>query len=190
MKIALYELDALVVVDMQKDFLPGGALPVKNADTIIPTINHYIDLFVAKELPIFFTRDWHPKDHVSFEKNGGIWPEHCVAGTQGAQFAGGLTIPKDNRLIISKGTSKDFDAYSGFQGTQLHALLQERGVKRLFVCGVAGDYCVKHTALGGLHLGYWVILLEDGIKSVNEAAKPLDSLLGLGAIIASKEALT
>ncbi|ACN99331.1 nicotinamidase [Sulfurihydrogenibium azorense] len=166
MKVKLTDKDALIVVDMQNDFMPYGVLPVKDADKIVPTINSYIELFEKMSNPVFFTRDWHPENHISFKGFGGIWPAHCVQNTEGAKFHPDLKIPSDNKFIISKGTSPDFDAYSGFQGTNLHSLLQERGIKRLFICGVATDFCVKNTAIGGLNLGYQVFLLVDAIKSV------------------------
>jgi nicotinamidase/pyrazinamidase len=191
MRITVTPKDALIVVDMQKDFMPGGALPVPKADTIIPTVNSYVQRFFELERPVYFTRDYHPADHISFKEFGGLWPSHCVAGSEGARFVEGLFIPPDNRFIISKGTSKEFDAYSGFQGTILHDLLQERGIQRVFVCGVATEYCVYNTALGAMNLGYQCFVLEDAIKGVNEegAQKALDKLLKQGAVLASSTAL-
>lgn len=116
MKVKLSLKDALIVVDMQRDFMPGGALPVPEGDKIIPRLNQYTRLFSSLGLPVFFTRDWHPPDHISFKEQGGVWPPHCVQNTEGALFHKDLFIPQDNRFIISKGTSKDFDAYSGFSG--------------------------------------------------------------------------
>ncbi len=167
MRVSTREGDALIVVDMQNDFMPGGALPVPGADTIVPIVNRYIERFEARSLPIFFTRDWHPENHISFRKNGGVWPEHCIRQTEGAGFCRGLRIPADNRFVVSKGVSEDFDAYSGFQGTPLKGLLQERGITRLFICGVATDYCVKHTLLGAENLGFRTLLLEDAVKGVD-----------------------
>ena len=167
MRLKINPFDALIVVDMQKDFMPGGVLPVPEADKIIPILNEYIRIFNENGNPVFFTRDWHPEKHISFKGFGGIWPPHCVMNTEGAKFNENLFIPNDNKFIISKGTSEDFDAYSGFQGTILNDLLKERGIKRVFVGGVATDYCVKNTVLGAINLGYQVFLLEDGIKGVN-----------------------
>ncbi len=167
MKIAVTKKDALVVVDMQRDFMPNGALAVAGADDIIGRVNDYTKLFEKCGCGIFFTRDWHPKSHISFKQNGGVWPMHCVQGSGGAEFCEGLYIPSDNRFIISKGVSEDFDAYSGFQGTMLKELLLERGVKRLFVCGVATDYCVKETLLGAENLGFRTVLLTDAVKGVD-----------------------
>jgi len=178
-------LDALIVVDMQNDFMPNGVLPVKDGDKIIPRLNDYIKIFFSKGNPVFFTRDWHPENHISFKGYGGIWPPHCVKETEGAKFHKDLFIPLDNKFIISKGTSEDFDAYSGFQGTLLDNLLKERGIKRVFVGGVATDYCVKNTVLGALNLGYQAFVLEDGIKGVNlkegDVERAVDEMLSKGA---------
>ncbi len=189
MKLQLNESDALIVVDMQKDFMPGGALAVEGADTIIPRINRYTRLFEEHGLSIFFTRDWHPKNHISFIPQGGQWPPHCIQNSPGAQFADNLYMPKDFRYIISKGTSEDFDAYSGFEGTILHDLLQERGVKRLFVCGVATDYCVLNTVLGGLNLGYTLLVAQDSIKGVLETStkEAVKKMMKKGAIFCTIE---
>ncbi len=177
--------DALIVVDMQNDFI-SGTLPVKGAEEIIEHVNKYIRLFSQKELCVFFTRDWHPEDHLSFKENGGIWPKHCVMNTWGASFHKDLVLPEDNMFIISKGTSKDFDAYSGFQGTKLNELLKERGIKRVFVCGIATDYCVKHTCIGAVNLGYQTFVLLDAVKGVDlekgASKKALEYLYSLGVI--------
>ena len=186
MRIRLTVKDALIVVDMQRDFMPGGALPVQEGDKIVPRLNQYIRLFFERGLPVFFTRDWHPPDHISFKDQGGVWPPHCVQDTEGAKFHPDLYIPPDNRFIISKGTSRDFDAYSGFQGTMLDQLLKERGIKRVFVGGVATDYCVKNTVLGAINLGYEAFLLLDGIKGVDvkqgDSERAIEDMLGAGAV--------
>ncbi len=181
MKISVGKTDALVVVDMQKDFMPGGSLPVPGGDEIVPRLNEYMDLFVNVGAPVFFTRDWHPEGHVSFKGFGGVWPEHCIKGTSGAEFVDGLKLPGDNKFIISKGTSIEFDAYSGFQGTVLEVLLRERGVWRIFVGGVATDFCVKHTVVGGLNLGFQVFLLLDAIKGVINPDRAINEMIELGA---------
>jgi len=193
MKVKINRSDALIVVDMQNDFMPGGALPVPDGDSIIPVLNSYIKLFEEKEQPVFFTRDWHPKNHISFKENGGIWPPHCIQNTEGAKFHPELYMPQDNRFIISKGTSPDFDAYSGFQGTILKELLEERGIKRVFIGGVATDYCVKNTAYGGINLGFQVFILEDGVKGVDvkrgDSERALEFLLEKGAVLTTLEEL-
>lgn len=192
MKVKLNDRDALLVVDMQNDFMPDGVLPVKDADKIVPVINVYTDIFSKLNLPVFFTRDWHPVDHISFKDHGGIWPPHCVAESKGADFHPDLVIPSDNKFIISKGSSKDFDAYSGFQGTVLNQLLVERGIKRIFVCGVATDFCVKNTVIGGLNLGFCSFLLEDAIKGVFDhlSKTAVDVMLQKGAILISKDEIS
>jgi len=186
MKVKLSLKDALILVDMQRDFMPGGALPVPEGDKIIPRLNQYTRLFSSLGLPVFFTRDWHPPDHISFKEQGGVWPPHCVQNTEGALFHKDLFIPQDNRFIISKGTSKDFDAYSGFQGTVLDSLLRERGIRRVFVGGVATDYCVKNTVLGAINLGYEAFLLLDGIKGVDvnpgDSERAIEEMLRAGAV--------
>jgi nicotinamidase/pyrazinamidase len=187
MRLKLTNKDALIVVDMQNDFMPWGALPVPDADKIVPQLNAYIEAFSSRSLPVYFTRDWHPPDHISFKGHGGIWPPHCVQETEGAQFHKDLVIPKDNKFIISKGTSRDFDAYSGFQGTLLDSLLRERGIRRLFVGGVATDYCVKNTVIGGLNLGYEVFVLIDATKGVDVNAgdtdRALQEMMSSGAVV-------
>lgn len=194
MRLKLTNKDALIVVDMQNDFMPWGALPVPDADKIVPQLNAYIEVFSSRSLPVYFTRDWHPPDHISFKGHGGIWPPHCVQETEGAQFHKDLMIPRDNKFIISKGTSRDFDAYSGFQGTLLDSLLKERGIRRLFVGGVATDYCVKNTVIGGLNLGYEVFLLIDATKGVDVNAgdtdRAIEEMMNSGAVVVAFGDLT
>lgn len=192
MKVRLSKRDALIVVDMQRDFMPGGVLPVADADKIVTTINKYITKFEGMELPVFLTRDWHPKDHVSFKGFGGVWPPHCIAETEGASFHPELKVPLDNKFIISKGTLRDFDAYSGFQGTSLQSLLEERGVKRVFICGVATDFCVKNTAIGAINLGFQVFVLEDAIKGVfyDKTNQAIDLLLESGAAFVNHDEIS
>ncbi|BBG65643.1 nicotinamidase [Hydrogenimonas sp.] len=188
MKIAITENDALAVVDMQRDFMPGGALAVPGADRIVDRVNDYIRIFEKRGRPVYFTGDWHPEKHISFKANGGIWPVHCLQGSPGADFCDGLYVPSDNRFIISKGVSEDFDAYSAFQGTALRKLLAERGVKRLYVCGIATDYCVKETLLGAENLGLRTVLLSDAVKGVNtvkgDSESAVSKMLGAGAVAA------
>ena len=189
-RLKLVQLDALIVVDMQKDFSSSGALPVPGTEEIVPVINSYIELFKEKGLPIFATRDWHPENHVSFKENGGIWPRHCVQWSQGAEFIDGLELPPDT-FIINKGDRPELEAYSGFQGTLLDSLLRERGVKRLFVCGVATDYCVKNTALGGLNLGYQVFIFSDAVRGVSPQTveRAEEELLEKGVLFLKREEL-
>lgn len=163
--------DALVVVDVQRDFLPGGALGVPDGDAVVPALNTCIRRFGAAGLPTFFSRDWHPSDHCSFRDQGGPWPPHCVAGSAGAAFADGLQVPED-AVVISKATKTHADAYSAFQGTALADRLRERGCRRLFIGGLATDYCVLATVRDALREGFAVVVLCDAIRAVN--VKPCD----------------
>jgi nicotinamidase/pyrazinamidase len=158
--------DALIVVDVQRDFCPGGALAVPRGDEVVPVINQILRL---GDWLVVATRDWHPPDHCSFTPQGGIWPVHCVAGTPGAAFHPGLDAA-GIRLVVSKAITKEAEAYSGFQGTHLQAHLARQGIRRIFVCGLATDYCVKATALDGKKAGLDVIVLEDAIRGVEVKA--------------------
>jgi len=183
--IKITPCDALIVVDVQNDFLPGGALPVPKGDEVIEPLNRYIELFVSKGQPVFATRDWHPENHISFKENGGLWPKHCVQWSKGAQLAPTLKLPPD-AFIINKGDKPELEAYSGFQGTLLNDLLKERGIKRVFIGGLATDYCVKNTVLGALNLGYVTFFLEDASKGVDvkpgDTERAIEEMLIRGAI--------
>ncbi len=158
--------DALILVDVQHDFLPGGSLAVADGDAIIAPLNAMIEEFTRQGLPVVATRDWHPGNHISFAAQGGPWPPHCVQGTHGAQFDPGLRIP-EQAIIISKASDPAQDAYSGFQGTDLDEQLRPLGVRRVFVGGLATDYCVLNTVLDARRLGYDVVLLADAVRAVN-----------------------
>jgi len=155
----------LIVVDVQNDFCPGGALAVPDGDKIISALNEYIKKFSDSGAPIIFTRDWHPPDHSSFKSQGGPWPSHCVQNSEGAKFHSNLMIP-ENAEIVSKADRKD-EAYSFFRGTNLAEELHQRGIKRLLVGGLATDYCVKETVLDGLRHGFEVYHLDDASRGVN-----------------------
>ncbi len=157
--------DALIIVDLQNDFLPGGALAVGDGDAVIAPLNQAIAAFKAAGLPVFATRDWHPPEHCSFHAQQGIWPPHCIADTDGAAFAPALDV--QGVTVVSKATSASQDAYSGFGGTGLAAMLRQRGVTRVFVGGLATDYCVLNTVLDALKLDFKVVLLEDAIRAVD-----------------------
>jgi len=162
---------------VQNDFCPGGTLAVPEGDRIISILNKYIKIFLREKLPIFASRDWHPKESKHFKKFGGLWPKHCVQNTRGARFHPHLRLPNET-IILSKGMDPDKDSYSAFQavdsnGTQFFELLKTQGIDELFVGGLATDYCVKSSVLDALKSGFKVKLLIDGIKGVN--IKPQDS---------------
>jgi len=182
--VRLHRGDALIVVDVQNDFLPGGSLAVPGGDAVVPVLNRYAATFAAAGLPVYATRDWHPADHCSFKARGGPWPPHCVANSSGAAFAPGLKLPAQT-TVISKAATADKDAYSGFEGTDLHARLKRAGVKRVFVGGLATDYCVLNTVRDARRLGYDVLLLTDAIRAVNvrpdDGKRAEDEMRRLGA---------
>jgi len=185
MTTPLNQGDALLIVDVQNDFLPGGALGVPEGDAVVAPLNARIARFTNAGLPVIATRDWHPVDHCSFQPQGGPWPSHCVAETTGAQFATALQLPPD-ATIVSKATRSDTDAYSGFAGTNLHAFLQAAGVRRLFVGGLATDYCVLNSVLDARRLGYDVLLLTDAMRAVNvqpdDGERAMAQMLAAGAV--------
>jgi nicotinamidase/pyrazinamidase len=160
--------DALLVVDVQNDFLPGGALGVSHGDEVIGPLNGCLRAFAAAGRPVFATRDWHPGNHCSFKAQGGPWPAHCVAGTPGAAFAATLALPAGT-VIVSKATAPGRDAYSGFAGTDLGAQLAAAQVRRVVVGGLATDYCVLKTVLDACVAGLEVIVLEDAVRAVDAA---------------------
>lgn len=177
--------DALILVDVQNDFLPGGALAVPHGEEVIAPLNHYIAAFAARGLPVFATRDWHPLNHCSFKENGGPWPVHCLQNTPGAAFAPGLNLPPGT-TVISKDDAPEHEDYSGFAGTPLKTRLVAAGIKRLFIGGLATDYCVLQTVLDALRDRYAVFLLQDAIRAVNvlprDGAEAEAEMIGLGAV--------
>jgi nicotinamidase/pyrazinamidase len=181
--------DALIIVDVQNDFCPGGALAVKDGDQVVPVLNRYIEKFSQAGLPIFATRDWHPQKTIHFNTYGGQWPPHCIQGTKGAEFRADLALPQDV-VIVSAGMAPDEEGYSGFEGRDhkgvgLSDLLRTYSVERIFVGGLATDYCVKHTVIDGLKQGFKVVLLEDAVCGVNldpnDSKRAIDEMLRAGA---------
>lgn len=176
--------DVLLVTDVQNDFLPGGSLAVPHGDEVVPALNRYIDLFTARKLPVFATRDWHPEHHCSFRERGGPWPPHCVQGTHGAEFAASLRLPP-SVVIISKAATPDQDAYSSFLGTEMDDRLRDAGIRRIFIGGLATDYCVLNTTRDALRLGYRVFVLVDAIRAVDvqpgDGSRAKQEMLNLGA---------
>jgi nicotinamidase/pyrazinamidase len=182
--------DALIVVDVQRDFCPGGALAVPRGDEVVPVVNR---LLALTDWLTVATRDWHPADHCSFTAQGGIWPPHCVAGTNGATFHPALDEARI-RHVVSKATTRDAEAYSGFQGTDLAALLASRGIRRALVCGLATDYCVKATALDARRAGLDVVAIEDAIRGVEvrpgDCVQAIDEMKASGIVLATSAELT
>ncbi|MFC1658294.1 nicotinamidase [Candidatus Omnitrophota bacterium] len=178
---------ALLVVDVQNDFCPGGRLAVSEGDKIVPVLNKYIRLFSKKGLPVLASRDWHPKKTRHFKNFGGAWPIHCVERTKGARFHSRLMLPKST-IIISKGMSAELDGYSAFQavdsrGRSLSSILDSLGVEELYVGGLATDYCVKASVLSALRAGLKVKLLSDAVKGVNkkDARQAIKEMIVSGA---------
>lgn len=157
---------ALLIVDLQKDFCPGGSLAVEGGDQVVAPANQLIRAFEERGWPVYFTRDWHPPNHCSFKVNGGPWPPHCVAGTPGAEFHQDLYVPAD-APIISKADEPDKEAYSGFEGTSLERQLKALDIEAVIVAGLTTDYCVKTTALDAHRLGFRVTVAVDAIRAVN-----------------------
>jgi len=185
--------NALIVVDVQNDFCPGGALPVTEGDQVVSPLNRYIAKFEQAGSPIFATRDWHPVKTSHFNTSGGPWPPHCIQGSPGAEFHPALKLPSET-VIVSAGMGPDEDGYSGFlgrdaNGNKLVDLLRQRGVQRIFVGGLATDYCVKHTVLDGLKEDFKVVLLTDSVRGVNlqpdDSARAIKEMLNAGAEMAA-----
>jgi nicotinamidase/pyrazinamidase len=184
--------DALVIVDVQNDFCPGGTLAVPAGDEVVPVLNRYAERFAARGAPIFASRDWHPATTKHFKAWGGAWPPHCVQGTRGAELHPELRLPSGTELV-SKGADPELDAYSCFQaetdaGLPFAAALGEVGVGRLFVGGLATDYCVKATVLDALKEGFEVVLLEDAVRAVDvnrgDGERALAEMKAAGALTA------
>jgi nicotinamidase/pyrazinamidase len=189
--------DALIVVDLQNDFCPGGALAVPEGDAVVPVVNRYLERFRAAGAPVFLTRDWHPPVTRHFQAYGGVWPPHCVQGTRGAEFHPGLAPPAE-AIVVSKGMDPDQDAYSAFQaedaaGQPLPAALERKGVRRVYVGGLATDYCVRATALDAVRAGLEVVVLTDAIGAVDlqpgDGTRALEEMRAAGARLATRKEL-
>jgi nicotinamidase/pyrazinamidase len=191
-------MDALLIVDFQNDFCPGGALPVAEGDRIAAPINELLDSFDL----VIATRDWHPPDHGSFvgveidpakwrgADPPSIWPVHCVQGTPGAELNAALDQAKVD-VIIDKGQDPNSQGYSAFQETNLGGLLRERGIDRLFVTGLATDYCVKNSVLDALRLGLDVVVIEDAVRGVDvdpgDSERAIEEMEAAGAKVESSD---
>jgi nicotinamidase/pyrazinamidase len=181
---------ALIVVDVQNDFCPGGSLAVAHGDEVVAPINKLIREFLDRAEPVYKTRDWHPARTKHFAAYGGVWPIHCVQNTRGAEFHADLL--EDPRInIISKGIDESADGYSAFDGTNLGGLLREEGVEEIWVGGLATDYCVKETVLDGVRQGFKVKALADSMRAVNlkadDGAKAVAQMRAAGAEIVGNE---
>jgi|SRR6266850_1828196 len=181
---------ALIVVDVQNDFCPGGTLAVAHGDEVVPPLNKLIAEFLQRGDPVFKSRDWHPPTTKHFADFGGTWPVHCVQGTKGAEFHPDLT--DDARIqIISKGLG-DEDTYSAFDGTDLAAQLHKLGVDEVLVGGLATDYCVKNTALDALKEGFAVKALTNAMRPVDlqpgDGERAIEEMRRAGAEIQQQEA--
>jgi len=185
------EHSALLIVDVQNDFCLGGALPVPEGDRVVPVLNRWIEQFAQSGAPVYASRDWHPETTSHFAVRGGPWPVHCVANTPGAEFHPQLRLPPSAN-IVSKGTEPYDHGYSAFEGrtgsgARLIDDLRQRGIRRLYVGGLATDYCVKHSVLDARRLGLDVTVLEDAIAGVEvhpgDSAKALAEMRDAGAEI-------
>jgi nicotinamidase/pyrazinamidase len=191
------ERDALIVVDLQNDFCPGGTLGVPGGHAVVPVMNRYLEHFGAAGAPVYLSRDWHPAVTRHFKAHGGVWPPHCVQDTRGAEFHPELAPPAD-AMVVSKGMDPDQDAYSAFQaedaaGRPFLAVLERRGVRRLYVGGLATDYCVRATALDAVRAGLDVVVLTDAIGAVDlepgDGTRALEEMRAAGARLATRKEL-
>ena len=180
---------ALLVVDVQNDFCPGGALAVAQGDKIIPILNRYIEIFSKGKNSIIASRDWHPRRTKHFKEFGGIWPVHCVQNTPGAAFHPALKLPSQT-IIVSKGMDSEKDSYSAFQavderGRFLREILEDLDVKELWIGGLATDYCVKASVLDALKI-FKAYLLVDAVKGVDihpgDSKKAMEQMVKAGAV--------
>jgi len=176
--------DALLIVDVQPDFCPGGALPIERGDEVVPVLNRAIAAARAADVPVYASRDWHPLSHLSFVGRGGQWPQHCVQDTPGAAFHPGLRLPPDTR-VVTKGTRFDKDQYSAFDETGLAVELQREHVRRVWIGGLAEDVCVRATALDARKAGFDVHLLEEATRPVTPEGgeKAIADLRTAGVIV-------
>jgi nicotinamidase/pyrazinamidase len=157
--------DVLLLIDVQNDFCPGGALPIADGDAVVPVLNRWIAAAVAKGIPVYASRDWHPLRHISFVESGGLWPPHCLQDSDGARLHPALELPAST-VLITKGVRFDQDQNSAFDETGLAEQLHRDGIKRLWVGGLAEDVCVRATVLDGLLAGFEVVLIEDATRPV------------------------
>jgi nicotinamidase/pyrazinamidase len=189
---------ALLIVDVQNDFCPGGALAVPDGDQVVPPLRKLAARFGAMGWPIYASRDWHPRDSTHFKENGGTWPVHCVQGSEGARLREDLQLPP-SAMIVTKGQRRHDEGYSAIVGEvagrgSLLADLQARGIDHVYVGGLATDYCVKHSVLDALQQGIAVTVLTDAIRAVDvspgDGARAIDEMKATGAKFASSHEVT
>ena len=188
--MAIGKKKALIVVDVQNDFCPGGSLAVAHGDDVVAPLNKLMKEFLDRGEPVYKTRDWHPDKTKHFADYGGTWPVHCVQNTRGAEFHPDL-LDDPRVTVISKGFDESADGYSGFDGTQLAQQLRDQGVEEVWVGGLATDYCVKETVLDARKEGFKVKALADAMRPVNvnpdDGGKALEEMSAAGAeIVGSK----
>ena len=183
----LSESDALIVVDVQNDFCPGGSLAVPTGERVASTLTDAAARFSQVGARVVATQDWHPPGHSSFSEQGGPWPPHCVQGSRGAEFHPNLRLP-DGYIGVKKGGDPEVDAYSGFLDSDLEEQLRRAGVERVFVGGLATDYCVLNTVLDALARGFETYLLTDAIGAVD--VEPGDGLRAIERMVEAGAAAT
>ena len=193
----MHEKAALLIVDVQNDFCPGGALQITDGDRVVEPINRAAQLFAAAGLPVLASRDWHPPDTRHFRAFGGVWPVHCVQGTSGAAFHPALRLP-GGTVVLSKGIDPELDGYSAFEGVtvdgrMLAELLRELQVRKLYISGLATDYCVLCTTREALRSGFEVTVLTDAVAGVDliagASADAIEDMEKAGARLATVEGL-
>ena len=187
-RMSLRPGDALIAVDVQIDFCPGGALPIERGDEVVAVLNQWIAAAVGAGVPVYASRDWHPLHHLSFSESGGSWPAHCVQDTRGAAFHPGLALP-ESTIVVTKGSRLDRDQYSAFDETGLAVDLTKRGVRRVWVGGLAQDVCVRATVLDARREGFETIVIADGTRPVTPAggASAIDDMRSAGAEFVTTE---
>jgi nicotinamidase/pyrazinamidase len=182
--------DALLIIDFQNDFCPGGALAVEGGDEIAGPVRRLLES--GRFDTVVATRDWHPADHASFDREGGPWPPHCVQGTPGAELHESLGDVKLD-AVVDVGRERDDEGYSGFEKSDLAQILRDRGVARIAVCGLATDYCVRASTLDAVREGFDVTLVEDAVRAVNvdpgDGDRAVEEMREAGAKVASSEDL-
>lgn len=184
-KEALARGDALLIVDVQNDFCPGGALPIERGDEVVPVLNTWIAAAACAGIPVYASRDWHPQGHLSFRESGGPWPVHCLQDSPGAQFRADLELPED-AIKITKGVRFDHDQNSAFDETGLAGELQRRGIRRLWIGGLARDVCVLATVLDARAAGFDVMVIRDATRGVTRegCARADERMRDAGALFA------